>query len=145
MIDKFDGENKFLSNFHMCIVWYEGIPYPTIEHAYQAAKTFDLNQRKYIAGIPWNKAGQAKRIGKRIPLRNNWEEIKLSVMEDLLRQKFGVRPNFKQKLLDTGNEELIEGNYWHDNYWGNCKCKKCIDKPGLNMLGKLLMKIRSDL
>ena len=83
MIDKFDGENKFLSNFHMSIVWYEGIPYPTIEHAYQAAKTFDLNQRKYIAGIPWNKAGQAKRYQK------NQEKSNKEGQTGLKRRPFG--------------------------------------------------------
>lgn len=145
MIDKFEGNNKIFSNFHLATVWYEGISYPTVEHAFQAAKTFDLDKRKYISKLPWNKAGQAKRVGRKLKIRDNWEEIKVDIMEYLLIQKFAWRPNFKQKLLDTGDQELVEGNYWHDNFWGNCKCVKCANIPGENMLGKLLMKIRSDL
>jgi ribA/ribD-fused uncharacterized protein len=145
MIHNFEGENKIFSNFHLATVWYEGIPYPTVEHAYVAAKTLDLDKRKYISNLSWNKAGQAKKIGQKLKIRDNWDNIKVDIMEDLLRQKFGWRPNFKQKLKDTGDQELVEGNYWHDNFWGNCKCRACVDKPGLNMLGKLLMKIRSEL
>jgi len=141
MIDKFDGEYRFLSNFFFSQVYYEGIGYPTVEHAYQASKTLDFDKRKFISKISWNKAGQVKRMGQKLSLRLNWEDLKISIMEDLINQKF-INENLKIKLKDTSEEELIEGNYWHDNFWGNCKCKKCIDKPGLNMLGLILMRRR---
>lgn len=77
-------------------------------------------------------------------LRKNWEEVKDNVMEEIIKNKFST-PELAAKLKSTGKEELIEGNYWHDNYWGNCTCQKCATIKGKNKLGKILMKIRSEL
>ena len=65
-------------------------------------------------------------------------------MKELLRQKFNQQP-FKQKLMQTIKAHIEEGNYWHDNFWGNCLCPKCKDIPGENNLGKAIMEIRSEL
>lgn len=65
-------------------------------------------------------------------------------MNDLLWQKFNQEP-FKTKLLQTGSETIIEGNWWHDNFWGICQCKKCEYIEGENNLGFLLMHIRTEL
>lgn len=135
-IDDFRFKYRWLSNFHLVSIDYEGIVYPSTEHAYQAAKTLDVELRKKIAAL--EKPVQAKKLGAKIPLRDDWESIKLGVMETVLRKKF-QDPELKQKLLDTGNEELIEGNWWGDTFWGICK------GVGENHLGKLLMKIRSEL
>ena len=133
VIDSFFGEYRWLSNFYPCEVKYEGITYPTVEHAYQAAKTRDTEIRKRIAYLP--KPGQAKREGRKIQIRGNWEFIKISTMEQLLEQKF-TQPKFKKLLLETKGIRLIEGNKWGDIFWGMCEGR------GANYLGGLLMNIR---
>jgi ribA/ribD-fused uncharacterized protein len=105
------------------------------EAAYQAAKTTDPELRKPF--IHMNPA-QAKRAGRRLPMRPDWDAVKLQVMEDVLRIKFSVAP-FRTWLLNTGDEELVEGNTWGDTFWGVC------GGVGENHLGKLLMKIRAEL
>lgn len=136
MIDSFAGRYRFLSNFAPCKVTYDGIEYPSTEHAYQAAKTLDPSVRRQFRDC--EKPNDAKKLGRKVVLRPDWESIKLDVMEELLRQKFS-QPDFKRALLNTGDEELIEGNTWGDTFWGVCKGK------GANHLGKILMKIRKDL
>jgi ribA/ribD-fused uncharacterized protein len=141
MIDFFDGEYAFLSNFYNASCIFEGKLYPTVEHAFQAAKSLDHAERDWIAAA--GSPGLAKRLGRRINLRPDWEKIKFDVMEECLRSKF-ADPVLKKKLLATGDEELVEGNYWHDNTWGNCSCEKCKDIVGRNMLGNILMKLRTE-
>ncbi|MBU1213444.1 MAG: NADAR family protein [Alphaproteobacteria bacterium] len=142
MTDFHKEEHRFLSNFYPCTIHYEGDIYTSTEHAYQAAKTLLRPERDVIRNC--TNPGQSKRLGRRITLRPDWEEIKLSVMEDLLRRKFyGER--LRERLLSTGDRPLIEGNTWHDNFWGDCSCPRCAKIPGKNHLGKLLMQIRSEL
>lgn len=136
VIDSFLCDNWFLSNFFPCRILYERIEYPTVEHAYQAAKTLDNNIRITIANK--ETPGQAKRAGKILQLRPDWEVIKLSIMEELLHLKFS-NDSLKEKLLSTFPSTLIEGNTWNDTFWGVCKGQ------GQNNLGKLLMKIRDEL
>ncbi len=135
-IEDFRGEYRWLSNFEYCPIRYEGIDYPTTEHAYQASKTLDVNERIKIslAETP----GKSKRMGYKLKLREDWENIKLSVMKDILRIKFS-QPEYKEKLLSTGNVRLIEGNSWQDVFWGVC------NGVGENHLGKILMQIRAEL
>lgn len=135
MIVSFSGKHRFLSNFHPVEVELEGILYQSVEHAYQAAKTTRLKAR---AEIRSGTAGEAKRLGRSVVMRPNWESVKLLVMKDLLRQKFR-HPELQARLLATGDDELIEGNTWGDSYWGVC------NGVGENHLGKLLMMIREDL
>lgn len=133
-IDRFVNENEFLSNFYKCEVVYDGIKYRSSEHAYQAAKSNDYEVKLRIASL--DTAREAKAMGKRIEVRKNWEDVKLYVMETILREKFRNTDLIK-KLLNTGNEELIEGNFWGDTFWG------IFNGNGENHLGKLLMKVRS--
>lgn len=142
MIDRFDGEFRFLSNFHPCDILYENIKYPSTEHAFQASKTLDMNMRYYISSL--QTPGQSKRQGRLVVLREDWLEIKDRVMLDILRIKFSNN-NLKQMLLNTDKQPLIEGNTWHDNYWGSCTCEKCGYHLGKNMLGKLLMQVREEI
>ena len=135
MIDSFTGRYDFLSNFFPCVVKYEGIPYPTSEHAFQAAKTLDVDERWEIACAPT--AGKAKRMGRKLKLRDDWDSVRIDIMEEILRIKFSV-PAFKTALLKTGDEELVEGNNWGDRFWGK------VDGKGENWLGRLLMKIRNE-
>jgi len=138
---QFRGEYEQFSNFYPSIILFENRNYPTVEHAFQAAKTKDEIFRKKISEIPAYKPGQAKRMGRKSRLRKDWELIKLSIMRRLLMQKFSFE-EFKNLLTSTKDAIIIEGNYWHDNYWGDCYCSKCEEIPGKNHLGKLLMKIR---
>lgn len=141
MIDCFDGRFAFLSNFASSEVVFEGVVFPTIEHAFQAAKTLDIGKRREIATLAT--PGLAKREGRRVRLRSDWEQVKDQVMLDLLRQKFHTTP-LKELLDKTNSEILIEGNFWHDNYWGDCRCANCRAIPGKNTLGRLLMTVREE-
>ncbi len=109
MIKSFDGEYRFLSNFWPVKVTLNGIVYPTVEHAYQAAKTTDMSQARYIAKVPT--PGEAKRYGRYLKLRPNWDSEKLMYMSILLRQKFRD-PELQAALLNTGKSRLVEGNTW---------------------------------
>lgn len=138
-ITKFEGEFEFLSNFSKSPILYEGILYDTVEHAFQAAKTTNVNERKLIALL--ETPGRAKRAGRTLKLRSNWNGIRVEIMTDLLTLKF-ADPVLRQKLLDTGNAQLVEGNTWHDNFWGICECEDC-KNTGVNTLGQLLMSVRA--
>lgn len=134
-IEEFQGEYRWLSNFWPCDVQYDGNTYKSTENAYQAAKCSEPTLRAIFMNCT---PGEAKRAGRTMPLRQDWEQVKLSIMEDLLRQKFS-QPEFRQKLKATGSLEIIEGNKWNDTFWGVCK------GIGQNHLGKIIMKIRSEL
>ena len=137
-IDSFMGDYRFLSNYHMCEIEYEGLKYPSTEHAYQAAKSpYDLMRETFAHEIPTPK--EAKKVGKNVILRPDWEDVKLQVMEDIVRYKFTHHEDLKQALIQTYPNILIEGNYWHDTFWGVC------NGVGENNLGKILMKIRDEL
>lgn len=135
-IDSFEGEYEFLSNFYPIKVEYEGVEYNTSEHAYQSYKTLDEHKRLYIASA--HSAYEAKKRGNNVEIRKDWDDIKIEIMRGILKEKF-KHPDMKQKLIDTGDAELIEGNWWGDTFWGTCNGK------GQNWLGKLLMEIRKEL
>lgn len=136
-IARFTGTYRFLSNFFPSPITICGIDYPTVEHAYQAAKTLDEDERLHIAALP--SPADAKRAGRKLDLRPDWEDTKLDIMENCLRAKFAPGLDLAARLLSTGNARLIEGNHWGDRYWGVC------DGRGENHLGELLMRIREDL
>jgi ribA/ribD-fused uncharacterized protein len=136
-IAEFQGEYRFLSNFWPAEIVYEGITYPTAEHAYQAAKTLDVEQRKKIAALPT--PAEAKTAGRALKLRDDWETAKFTVMEEVVRYKFTHHPELGAKLLATGGHLLEEGNTWGDRVWG------VYQGQGENRLGKILMKVRDEL
>jgi hypothetical protein len=144
MINSFKKQYEFLSNFYQALLIFERIMYPTVEHAFQASKSFDDKYRRMISLIPGNKSGTTKMRGQNVKLRSDWEKVKIDIMKKLLYKKF-MYPHLSNLLLQTGTEHLEEGNYHHDNFWGNCRCKKCKDIPGQNNLGKLLMDVRKEL
>ena len=136
-IGEFQGQYRWLSNFVSVPVELDGETYPTVEHAYQAAKTTSAVARERVRQHV--RPGEAKREGKNLVLRPGWDDnMKLAIMEDLLRQKFNQQP-FRSWLLATGNARLVEGNSWGDRFWGVCK------GVGHNHLGRLIMKIREEL
>ena len=146
VINKFDGEYSFLSNFYNSPIDYEFdvemiTTVPTVEHAFQAAKTLNMSEEFEI--LKAKTPGEAKRIGRKALLRHDWEKCKDNVMLGFLRQKFAI-PELREKLLGTGDATLIEGPTWHDRYWGICSCDKCGGR-GQNRLGELLMQVREEL
>ena len=142
MINYFDGEFDFLSNFYPSMITDGEIWFPTVEHYYQAAKAKNKEDYKAIAAAPT--PGKAKKLGREAEMRTDWEEVKDDIMLEALRQKFNHKL-LKEKLLATGEEGLEEGNYWHDNIWGKCYCVECQNTVGQNKLGKMLMKIREEI
>lgn len=136
-ITSFSGEHEFLSNFYKEPVEWEGVVYPTVEHAFQAAKSFDLKYREKILGVKNTSA--AKALGRAIALRPDWEDIKLDVMTILVTRKFTSDSKLAMKLLKTGNHELIEGNNHGDRIWGT------ENGVGTNLLGRILMAVRDGL
>jgi hypothetical protein len=143
VIKEFREEHRFLSNFVPAQVKLQDCAwiFKSVEHAYVAAKTLDNTMRFEISAIPT--AGEVKRFGKSLSLRPDWNEVRLGIMEDLVRQKFAQEP-YNTLLLETGIQEIVEGNKWHDNFWGACVCSNCGSK-GENNLGKILMKIREEI
>jgi hypothetical protein len=136
-IDSFQGEYRFLSNFYPATVEYQGIMYPTVEHAYQSAKTLDMNQRRRIAQLP--SPAEAKVAGRALPLRPDWGQVKFEVMTECVRYKFTHSALLREQLLATGDAYLEEGNTWGDQIWGVYQGK------GQNHLGLTLMQIRDEL
>lgn len=137
MIDSFSGEYDFLSNFYEAPICYDGISYPTNEHAFQAAKTLDFVKRLEISDL--RTPGQAKKQGRLVSLRSNWEYIKIHIMKEICWIKFLSHTDLRIKLLKTANDYLIEGNTWGDKFWGVC------DREGENHLGLILMELRNKL
>lgn len=139
----FSGEYRFLSNFWYHPVKWNRVEYDTNEHAYQVAKDKDPKYR--AAMLKCKSPGDAKQLGRTARLRPGWDSKgkKVRVMAKLIKRKFRDS-SMRQRLLSTGAAYLEETNRWHDNFWGNCTCKKCGGK-GLNMLGKLLMAERKSI
>ena len=137
-IDSFRGEYFFLSNFFPAEITYEGLTYRNNEAAFQAQKTLDKEEKATFADL---KPKEAKARGRRVMLREDWEQIKDSIMEEIVRAKFVQNPQLLEQLLSTGDTELVEGNTWNDRYWGvDLRTGK-----GKNHLGIILMKVRSEL
>ena len=133
-ITSFKNEFFFLSNFSPSVIFVNGKKYNTVEHAYQAAKTDDEALKEAIRLCPT--PGKAKKLGRTVPIRSDWEDIKLDVMRKLIRQKF-ENPFLRPLLLVTEDAELIEVNYWHDTCWGMYRGE------GQNWLGRMLMEERA--
>jgi ribA/ribD-fused uncharacterized protein len=138
-IKEFRGEYRWLSNFWMWPVEYGGITYPSSEHAYQATKSDDIHVRIHVSDL--GSSGEAKRYGKTIRLRYEWDKVRLRVMKEVVLAKFTQNRHLAIKLLATGDAHIEEGNRWKDTYWG----VDISTGEGQNMLGKILMSVREQL
>ena len=134
VIDNFKGEYFFLSNFYQSPVVFNGYTFQSAEAAFQAQKC-PQREGSFVHLTP----SQAKALGRRVPLRSDWEQIKDWVMEDVVDHKFRQNPALAVKLIDTNPAILIEGNTWNDKYWGQ------VNGEGANKLGKILMNLRAKL
>lgn len=135
---EFQGQFRFLSNFWPCNVNIHPFSYPTSEHAYVHAKTgYSPAYTDLVVGC--QDPGQVKRLGRSLPLAPGFEARKVQEMYKIVLAKFTQNPALRQKLLDTGNVRLVEGNAWGDRFWGVCR------GVGENYLGRILMKVREEL
>lgn len=144
IINSFEGKYRFLSNFADVEFEYDGIKYLNSEAAYQAQKTHDRSIREKFSLM---NAGKAKREGGKYSntikeLRSDWESVKYKEMLYILDAKFSQNTGLKEKLIATEDSILVEGNTWHDNIWGSCKCEGCKNKKHNNYLGKTLTLLR---
>lgn len=131
----FFDDNRFLSNFWPCAVSSGGIDFTSVENAYQAAKCANpADMAQFVALSP----GDAKKLGSEVALRDDWMDVRVAVMANLLAQKF-ADPILREQLLATGSVQLVEDNTWDDRFWGVCA------GTGDNNLGKLLMALRATL
>lgn len=136
LINSFRNDFFFLSNFYNAPIEHEGIVYQNNEAAFQAQKCVDIKDRERFANLS---PSDAKRLGRRVELRKDWEQVKVSIMTEIVREKFQQNPDLADKLRATGNAHLEEGNTWGDRIWGT------VNGQGANMLGKILMQIREEL
>jgi len=137
-IDRFTKEDgyEYLSNFYRSTITFEGALYKTVEHAYQASKTVDLKLRQIIKNSPGPM--EAKKLGRCLQLRDDWELIRIDIMRMLIKEKFR-NPFLSCLLLKTDNAELIMNNLWGDKFWG------VYQGNGENWLGKILMSERDSI
>lgn len=136
-IKEFTGRYYYLSNYYdPCPMVYGGITYSNSESAYQAQKCKYPTDRYMFIGID---PDRAKMLGKIVAIRDDWDAERVFVMRDVIREKFRQHPELAELLISTGDAELVEGNTWHDNFFGDCRCPECRLTPGRNYLGRLLM------
>lgn len=135
MISAFRGKYYFLSNFYAAPVVWDGVSYKNNEAAFQSAKV----GREYRQEFAELTASEAKKLGRKVPLRPDWENVKERIMYEVCLAKFSQNEELKEKLLLTGECALEECNTWGDKVWGT------VNGEGENKLGKILMKIREEL
>lgn len=140
IIDSFRGEYGFLSNFSPHPVFYNGVTYPTAEHAFQAAKAATKEEHDLVVAAPT--PAEAKRRGQKVELKPGWDMLKYSTMLEIVAFKFYQNKDILERLLKTGDAELIEGNWWGDTVWGMVKDAQG-NWVGDNTLGKVLMQVRA--
>ncbi len=134
-IISFDGIYHFLSNFYDCLITYNGLTFNNTEAAFQAAKCLHEEDRLKFVNIT---AKQSKHLGRKVKLRPDWNDIRISVMKEIIHIKFTTHRYLAERLLATGAADLFEGNYWHDTFWG----VEIDTLFGENNLGKILMEER---
>lgn len=136
VIDRFTKQEgyDFLSNFYPSPLRFEGILYPTAEHAYQASKFDDVKTKELIKKA--RGPDEAKKLGHSLPICDGWHDKKIDIMRCIIKEKF-ENPFLRPLLLSTGNSELILNNKWNDKFWGVCR------GIGENWLGKILMEERN--
>lgn len=137
-ISEFRGEYAFLSNFYEAPVQHRNLRFRNSEAAFQAAKCLHEHDRRRFCNLT---GVEAKKLGRQIQMRSDWNGIRLGIMYEVLLDKFIRSPILTNKLLATDDAYLEEGNAWGDTYWG----VSLQTGEGENHLGKTLMMIRDAL
>lgn len=132
---------RFLSNFHLSPIVYEGILYPTSEHAYMACKVKDVSEKIRLSEI--TKPSEVRKEGRKVKLIPDWDNKRNQYMYEVLVCKFGQNPELLKRLLATGDKYLEETNDWGDEYWGVTLSRRG-ERTGQNNLGQILMTIREE-
>lgn len=140
VIGPFKNENEYLSNFYGASVVYDGTEFPTSEHAFQAMKARD-DEELYHEIASTESPDEAKKLGKKPSLPENWQNRRKYIMLEIVTAKFAQNPELRERLLDTEDQLLVELNWWNDTYWG----ADSKTGEGKNMLGRILMEVRSSL
>lgn len=152
-ITGFNDNNRFLSNFwyvkvqlHGLSALEDGITYPTVEHAYQASKSVNESERLFISKLRLPSMAKDYTRLSTFVTRPDWKNVNRVIMLELLRDKFNIQTHkaLALKLHATGDAQLIESNWWHDNFWGSCTCMACSSEEKHNWLGRLLMHVRME-
>lgn len=133
IINSFTNNYYFLSNFSDSVFVYDGIQYQNAEAAFQAQKCENPKDREQFSSL---NSTEAKKLGRKVSLRKDWESVKVDLMRQIVTEKFQQNPDLKEQLLATGNAYLEEGNTWGDRIWGT------VDGKGANLLGQILMALR---
>lgn len=136
MITSFRNKYFFLSNFYEAPIIFDNVRYRNNEAAFQAQKCIDPEDRKKFSELD---PATAKKMGRKIKLRSDWEDVKVGLMRKIVFAKFTQHPNLTVELLNTKDEELVEGNNWGDKVWGQ------VNGEGQNLLGKILMEVRDEI
>lgn len=140
---KTDKRYGCFSNFYPCKVEFDGIVYQNSEAAWQAQKTLAKHKRMEFAQMT---SSNAKRAGRLVTLREDWEKVKYDLMVAVLKAKFTQNEELGEVLKSTGDATIVENTTgWHDNLWGSCSCPRCDGITGQNLLGKALMQVRGEL
>lgn len=136
VINSFKNDYAFLSNFYPAPIQYDGLLYQNSEAAFQAQKCADKKDRQQFTKM---NPSEAKKAGRKVTLRKDWEKVKVFIMEEIVREKFLQNTDLAEMLLETKDAYLEEGNTWGDKTWGT------VNGQGANNLGKILMKVREEL
>lgn len=134
MINTFRGDYAFLSNYYECPVVFDGLHFLSSEAAFHAQKD-KSRECEFVFLSP----DDSKHLGRRVNIRPDWDDVKDEIMYKIVKAKFEQNKDLAEKLIATGNEELQEGNWWGDKYWG------VYQGEGRNQLGKTLMRVREEL
>eukprot|EP01123_Difflugia_compressa_P000306 TRINITY_DN10396_c0_g1_i1.p1 TRINITY_DN10396_c0_g1~~TRINITY_DN10396_c0_g1_i1.p1 ORF type:complete len:327 (+),score=55.95 TRINITY_DN10396_c0_g1_i1:94-981(+) len=136
-----DKEYGFLSNFYVSPMIVEekskSVVYKSVEHFYQSQKfvAHPHVQEKVLNAETPAEAFQISRQYADLKMPD-WDSHKRHIMFKGVVAKFN-NPALMEKLIETGNARLIESSKT-DFYWGEGE-----DRSGFNVLGDLLMRIRS--
>lgn len=139
VVKGFFGDYRWLSNFHKCTIWFDGVGFPSTENAYVYAKLSDYDRShawETVSALMSCTPSESKKLGREIPIREDWDRIKFDVMSAVVFEKYYRHIELRHQLLATGSKLLEETNHWGDTYWGVC------DGKGQNKLGKIHMRIR---
>jgi ribA/ribD-fused uncharacterized protein len=139
-IVSFRKEYSFLSNFYKCSFVYKNIIFDSSERAFQWEKIESDSDKLLV--LETKSTSEVKKLAGILKMRSDWESVKCNIMYEILLQKFS-NELLKKLLLDTIGHKLVEGNSWHDNFWGDCFCTRCKKKIGKNNLGFILQRVRS--
>jgi len=154
MITNFKGKFDFLDPAYYCLAGYDGVIYNSAEAAFLASQ-YDAPCFRSMFRNTALPIWRARELARRLQKRRDWTpELSLDLMRQITLDKFSRTPRLHAALLDTGDEQIVAENNWHEQFWGCCICNTRPGKygrrfscsaPGRNHLGEILMSVRDQL